>query len=56
MMSMASFYSLFIVNCKRISNFVSIVYFEQANVCLVHTEKANISEDKIGHIMRYVLF
>ena len=43
-------------NCKHISNFVLIVDFEQANVCLVHIEKANIFEDKIGHIMRYVLF
>ena len=48
--------SIFIVNCKHISDFVLIVDFEQANVCLVHVEKANISEDKIGHIMRYVLF
>ena len=48
--------SIFIVNCKHISNFVLIVDFEQANVCLVHIEKANIFEDKIGHIMRYVLF
>ena len=48
--------SVFIVNCKHISNFVLIVDFEQANVCLVHIEKANIFEDKIGHIMRYVLF
>ena len=43
--------SIFIVNCKHISNFVLIVDFEQANVCLVHIEKANIFEDKIGHIM-----
>ena len=48
--------SVFIVNCEHISNFVLIVDFEQANVCLVHIEKANIFEDKIGHIMRYVLF
>ena len=39
----------------NISNFVLIVDFEQANVCLV-IEKANIFEDKIWHIMRYVLF
>ena len=45
--------SVFIVNCKHISNFAD---FEQANFCLVHSEKADIFEDKIGHIMRYVLF
>ena len=45
-----------IVHCKHISKFVLIVDFEQANVCLVHTEKANIFEEKIGHIMLYVLF
>ena len=54
MMSMASS-SAFIANCKHISNFVLIVDFKQANVCMVHIEEANISEDKIGHIMRYVL-
>ena len=48
--------SVFIVNCKHILNFVPIVDFEQANVCLVNIEKASIFEDKIGHIMRYVLF
>ena len=47
--------SIFIVNCKHISNVVLIVDFEQANVCLVHIEKANIFEDKIGYIMRYAL-
>ena len=46
--------SVFIVNCELISNFVLIVDFEQANVCLVHIEKANTLEDKIGRIMRYV--
>ena len=30
--------------------------FEQVNICLVHIEKANIFEGKVGHIMRYVLF
>ena len=45
-----------IVNCKHISNFVLIVDFAQANVCLVLIEKTNIFEDKIGYIMRYVLF
>ena len=34
--------SVFIVNCKHISNFVLIVDFEQANVCLIHIENANI--------------
>ena len=48
--------SVFIINCKHISNFVLIVDFEQANVCLVHIEKEKIFEDKIGHIMHYVLF
>ena len=36
---------------KRISNFVLILDFEQVNLCLVHIEKENIFEDKIGHIM-----
>ena len=45
-----------IVNCKHMSNFVLILDFEQANVCLVHIEKANFFEGKIGHIMRYALF
>ena len=48
--------SFFIVNCKHISNFVLIVHFEQANVCFVRIEKVNIFEDKIGYVMRYVLF
>ena len=50
--------SVFIVKCKHISNFVLIVIvdFEQANVCLANIEKANIFEDKIVHIIRYVLF
>ena len=37
-------------------NFVLIVDFEQVNVCLAHIEKENIFEDKIGHIMHYILF
>ena len=53
-MSMAS--SVFIFNCKYISNFVLIVDFEQAKVCLVHIEKGKNFKDKIGHTMRYVLF
>ena len=47
--------SVFIVNCEHISNFVLIIDFEQANVCLVHIEKSDTFEDKIGHIMRYVV-
>ena len=47
--------NVFIVNCEHISNFVLIVDFEQANVCLAHIEKLNTFEDKIGHIMRYVV-
>ena len=53
-MSIASF-SVFIVNCKHILNFILFVDFEQAKVCLVYIEKANIFENKIEHIMRYVL-
>ena len=45
-----------LLTCKHISNFVLIVDFEQTNVCLVQIEKTNIFEDKIGHIMSYVLF
>ena len=45
--------SLFIVNCEYISDFVLIVYFEQANVCWDHIEKTNTFEEKIEYIMRY---
>ena len=38
------------------SNFVLIADFEQAKVFLVDIEKANVFEDRIGHIKRYVLF
>ena len=31
--------SVFIVNCKPISNFVLLVDFEEANICLVHIEQ-----------------
>ena len=31
--------SVYIVNCKRISNFYLIIDFEQANVFWVHIEK-----------------
>ena len=54
-MSMASFYNVFIVNCKHILIFVLIVEFERANVYWVFIEKTNTSEDKIGYIMRYVV-
>ena len=47
--------SVFIANCEHIPNFVLIVDFEQTNVCLVCIEKSNTFEDKIGHIMRYVV-
>ena len=51
--------SFFIVNCKHIYNFFTIVKFEQPNVCWVHIEKTyektNTFEDKIGYIMRYVV-
>ena len=33
-----------------------MVDFQQANVCFVYIEKANIFENKVEHIMRYVLF
>ena len=46
--------SVFTVNCEHILNFALIVEFEEANVCLVHIEKSNTFEKKIGHIMRYV--
>ena len=55
-MSMLTIFKINIFVYKRISNFVLIADFEQANFCSVHIEKVNIFEDKIGHIMRYVLF
>ena len=33
--------SVFIVNCEHISNFVLIIDFEQANICMVHIEKTH---------------
>ena len=48
-------FRIFIVNCEHISNFVSVVGFEQANVCWVHIEIKNTFEGKIGYIMRYVV-
>ena len=47
--------SVYIVNCKHISNFLLIVDFEQANVFWVHIEKINTFEDKIIHTIRYVV-
>ena len=47
--------SVYIVNCKHISNFLLIIDFEQANVFWVHIEKINTFEDKIRYIMRYVV-
>ena len=37
------------------SNFVQIVDFEQEKVCLVHIEKTNPFEDKIGHKCKKIL-
>ena len=47
----------YIVNCEHISNFLLIIDFEQAKICLVNIEKINTFEDKIWryHIMRYVV-
>ena len=53
-MSVASF-SAFIVNCEHNSNFVPVIDFEQANVCLVYIEKVITFEGKIGYIVRYVV-
>ena len=47
--------SIFVVNYDYISKFVLVVDFEQANIFLVHIEKVNSSEDKIGYVMRYVV-
>ena len=44
--------SVFIVNCERICNFLLIIDFEQAKVCLVHVEKRNTFENKIRCIIR----
>ena len=50
------YYHICIHNSKYISNSVLIIDFEQANLCSVHIEKKNIFDDKIGHIISYVLF
>ena len=47
--------SVFIVNCEHILNFVLAVDFKQINVYLVHVQKKNTFEDKIGHIICYVV-
>ena len=47
--------SVFIVNCDHISKFVLIVDIKQEKFCWVHIEKTNTFEDKIEHIMRYVV-
>ena len=43
------------MSLEHISNFALIVDFEQAKVCLVQIEKTNSFEDKIEHIIRYVV-
>ena len=52
-MSVLTIFNINDVN--RISNFVLIIDFDQANICLVHIGKAITFEDKIGYIMRYVV-
>ena len=47
--------SVYIVNCKHISNFLQIIDFEQGNVFGDHFEKIDTFEDKIRYIMRYVV-
>ena len=39
--------SVFIVNCKHISNFLLIIDFQQAKACWVHIENVNTFENKI---------
>ena len=46
--------SVYIVNCKHISNFL-FIDFEQANVRWGNIEKINTFEGKIWYIMRYVV-
>ena len=55
-MSMLTIFNIKDCQWRRSSAVVLTVDFEQVRVCLVHSEKANIFEDKIGHIMCYVLF
>ena len=47
--------SVYIANCKHISNILLIIDFEKANVFWVYIEKINTFEDKIRYIMRYVV-
>ena len=47
-------FSVYIVNCEHISNFVLIIDFEQAKVCWAYIEKINTFEDNIRYIMRNV--
>ena len=46
--------SFFLAISER-SNFVLIVYFEQANFYLIYSEKTNSFEEKIMYTMRYVV-
>lgn len=48
-------YSVFIVHCKHISNFVLIIDFEHPNIYWVHIDKKNTFQDKNEYIMRYVV-
>ena len=47
--------SVYIVNCKHISNILVIIDFEKANVFWVYIEKINTFKDKIRYIMCYVV-
>ena len=47
--------SVFIVNCVHTSNFVLIIDFGQAHICLVHIEKEITFEDKVKYVMRYAV-
>ena len=46
--------SICFANCEHISNFALIVYFDQASVFWVQSEKTYTFEDKIGYIMPHV--
>ena len=47
--------SVYIINCKHISNVLLTIDFEQANIFWIHIEKINTFEDKIMYIMSYVV-
>ena len=47
--------SVYIDNCKLISNFLLIIDFAQANICWINVEKINTVGDKIWYTMRYVV-